>query len=107
MPKFSLIPNKTTTCISIDKNKLEKIREKGLNLSQFIDEALTRELNPNAEKHFNKAISNQAEIYKNYVQTTHQEKNFDDFKYGGTQNVLEEEEHKSKVRKSERDIEGF
>jgi post-segregation antitoxin (ccd killing protein) len=90
MPKYSLIPNRTTTCVTIDAEKLQKAKELCINLSNLLDEALTRELNPEAKDFYNKAIANQNEVLKKYLLKTGQTDRFDDFKYNQEENnVLE------------------
>ncbi len=91
MPRYSKIQNKTMTSISIDRKKLDEVRKRGINLSLFVDEALTREFEPDSEEAFNKAVAIQKKTYDNYIEETGQQRKFDDYKLGGDENVVEKE----------------
>ncbi len=96
MPKFSQIANKVSTCVSIDREKLIEAKKRGLNISAFLDEALSREFNPDEEKHFNKAITHQNKTFRDYIEKTDQQNSFDQYKFGDPENVLEEREQENK-----------
>lgn len=105
MPKYSQIANKTTTTISIDREKLEECRKRRLNLSAFVDEALTREFNPDADGAFNKAVATQNKDFKKYIEDTKQQNQYDLYKYGETsENVVQKVEREQENREDKRNI---
>ena len=56
MGKTSVIPNRTTTCISINKDLLAKAKEMGINISLLVDGALERELDPQCKDAYFRAL---------------------------------------------------
>lgn len=106
MPRYSLIANKTNITISIDAKKRDLAREKGIQISNLLDEALTRELDPDAEKFYNKAVALQNRSFKNFINNEKLEERFDKFRYdGGDKNVLDK--NKRKDRENKGSIEGI
>ena len=101
MPKFSVIPNRTVITLSIDSKKREECKEKGMNISLILDAALERELDPDRKENYEKARENKLTTYKDYIQTTKQEEQLDNF----IENVVEkkpEQKNRSFVRSDTR-----
>jgi len=106
MPVTSPIKNKVSTCVSIDAEKLKEAKERGMNVSLFLDEALTREFHPDSDKAFNKAVATQKILFDKFIQVTNQQDSFDEFKYGGKHDVVEKKPEQEN-RQSQRDIAGI
>lgn len=109
MPNYSKIANRTVTSVSIDRDKLAECRKRGINVSLFLDEALSREFNPDEKEAFTKAVTNQNRNLKNFIKDSNLNRQYDDFKYGDQIKhvVLEKEENPRETRQSQRDIEGL
>ena len=95
MPKVSPIPNKRAICLSVDNKKVEKCHEQGINISLLLDAALERELNVENKEAFVVAMERQNKSLKDFVAKNGLQGHYNNYKFGGTRNVVEEEPKQS------------
>ena len=92
MPKISAIPNRKLTSLTIDAKKLDELKKRKINLSAFVDEALTRLFEPDYKEAYLKAIELQNQTFKRFIQKSNQQEAIDYFKYEkGGEDVVEKE----------------
>jgi len=100
MSKKSKIANKTHTTLSINRELLAIAKEKGINISLLLDAALERELNPECQAAYNKALEKKIDSLMSWMKA--QPKSEEDYyKFlnqkakGGEVNVLEKKERRN------------
>ena len=106
MPKIGQIPNRTVTSLGIDKEKLAECKKRNINLSLFVDEALTREFEPQYKDAYLKAIELQNQTFKRFIEKSNQQEAIDYFKYEkGGEDVVEKESQR-KIRQTAHSFRG-
>lgn len=93
MPKRSTIPNKRPITLVGNAELILKAQELGLNISQILDSAMEKEINPSSQKAYTNAVATklhnlEAWLIKNQLEEAY----YEDKSIGGKKNVLEEEE---------------
>jgi len=91
MSKTSVIPNKTTTSLSINRELLKKAKEQGVNISLILDAALEKELNIFSQEEYLKAVERKSENLKKFLDKKGLNDEYYKFIEGGDINVLEKE----------------
>jgi len=82
MSKTTKIPNRTATCLSINRELLAKAKEQGLNISIVLDAALEKELNSYSQEAFMRAMERQNDGFKKFIQDSKLEDTYESWKYG-------------------------
>jgi len=98
MPIISSIPNKVQTNLSIDKEKLEEAKEKGVNISLLLDAALERELHVTNKQAFGQAMERQNKTYKDFIDENQLNNKFEEYKYEDVVEEKPKQQNRSFVR---------
>lgn len=98
MPKSSSIPNKRPITLTVDAQLAEEAKKKGVNVSLILDAALNKELKTFSQDAFLRAVEKQNEAMKSFIEQEKLQERYDDWKYGGNDDVAMEKKQENPRR---------